>query len=497
MSLSLDLDHPDADGKPVYHRIADSIRRSVLEGRLHEGARLPPIRALAGELKVNRDTVSLAYDLLSREGLLEATVGRGTFVTTTEPALPAAPMEAPRLSSVVDRLLDFERARPGFGAADEAIPLHSLTPDPSLYPVQEFRRSLNRALTAGGSKLLMYGGHQGSPRLRQLIAARLCGHGLDVDANNIVVCQGASQGTALAVQLYAEAGDWVAVEEPTYHNVLGMLVGLGLRATPVPMTAEGPDLQALERTLARPEVKLFYTMPSFHNPMGTTTSVAHRRAVLDIAGRAGKPIIEDAFEMDLRYEGNPVAALAGLDQHGLVVHLFSFSKSLFPGVRLGAVTGQGRAVDGLLALKYTNDLSGALLLQAAVADFVESGGYERHLKSLRRTLRKRRDVLLTSLAAHMPREARWTRPEGGYQIWLELPSAVDTRLLLSEAQRDGVMFAPGYHFNHDGRPSSCMRLTTALANEHQIERGVELLGERVAAHLRSANRVRGERAVHV
>ena len=493
----LNLEHPDAAGKPVYHRIADAIRRSVREGRLGEGERVPPIRALAGELGVNRDTVSLAYDLLSREGLLEATVGRGTFVSATMPEPSAAPVAPPRLSSVVERLLDFERARPGFGGADGAVALHSLVPDPSLYPVQEFRRALNRALAAGGSKLLVYGGHQGSQRLRELIAARLQGHGLDVDAGNVVVCQGASQGTALAVQLYAQAGDWVAVEEPTYHNVLGMLVGLGLRATPVPMTPDGPELQALERTLARPEVKLFYTMPSFHNPMGTTTSIAHRRRVLDIAQRAGKPIIEDAFEMDLRYDGKPVSALAGLDRHGLVVHLFSFSKSLFPGVRLGAVTGQGRAVDGLLALKYTNDLSGAMVLQAAVADFVDSGGYERHLKSLRRTLRRRRDVLLESLERHMPRDAWWTRPEGGYQVWLELPSSVDTRLLLSEAQRDGVMFAPGYHFNHDGRPSSGMRLTTALANEEEIPRGVALLGDRVARHLRSATRSRRELAVHV
>ena len=203
------------------------------------------------------------------------------------------------------------------------------------------------------------------------------------------------------------------MEEPTYHNVLGVLVGLGLRAAPIPMTHDGPDLEALERTLARPEVKLFYTMPSFHNPMGITTSVPRRRALLEVASRLGKPIIEDAFEMDLRYDGAQVPPLAAVDTHGIVVHLFSFSKSLFPGVRVGAVTARGRAVEGLLALKHATDLSGSLILQAAVAEFVGSGEYEAHLKRLRSALRERRDVLLDALEKALPESARWTVPEGG------------------------------------------------------------------------------------
>ena len=481
----------------MYRRIADAFHKAVASGQIAPGERLPTIRALAAHLGVNRDTVSLAYEHLAREGLVEATVGRGTFVRLRADEVPAHSASPPQLSTVVERLLDFERAQPGFTGADGAVPLHSLIPDPSLYPVKEFRRSLNRALNRGGSKLLVYGGHRGNHPLREAIAGRLRDQGIGIDAGNVVLCQGASQGITLALQLYTQAGDWVAVEEPTYHNVLGVLVGLGLRATPIPMTPDGPDLQVLERTFARPEVKLFYTMPSFHNPMGTTTSLSHRTELLRIAAEAGKPIVEDAFEMDLRYDGRPVAPLAGLDRHGVVVHLFSFSKSLFPGVRVGAVTARGRAVDGLLALKYTNDLSGVLVLQAAVADFVTSGAYERHLKSLRKTLLKRRDALLECLQREMPDHAWWTRPQGGYQVWLEMPYQVDSALLLEEAQRAGVMFAPGYQFNHDGRRSSGLRLTTALADEAEIERGIRLLAALTRRHLRSAGRERRELAVHV
>ncbi len=471
----------DANG-PLYVQIAGQIRAQIATGRLVAGERLPAIRALAKRLGVNRDTVSLAYDLLARDGVVEATVGRGTFIRERAFAAEARPGGAP-LSALVDRLLDFERSRPSYAAGDGMVPLHSLIPDPSLYPIDAFSAALNRALDEGGTDLLVYGGKQGDARLREAIAARLAVHGIAAGADRVIPCQGASQGISLAMRLYAESGDWIAVEEPTYHNVLGVLVGLGLRPTPVPMTHEGPDLAVLERTLVRPEVKGFYTMPSFHNPMGITTSVAHRQALLEIAGRCGKPIIEDAFEMDLRYAGAPVPPLAALDEAGLVVHLFSFSKSLFPGVRVGAITAGGRAVRGLMALKHATDLSGALILQAAVAEFVLCGGYEAHLARLRGALRERRDALLGALEREMPPGARWTTPDGGYQLWLALPEAIDTRALLREAQDAGVLFAPGYQFHHDARPSNCMRLTIALAGAARIRRGVRLLGALVRAHL--------------
>jgi DNA-binding transcriptional MocR family regulator len=259
------------------------------------------------------------------------------------------------------------------------------------------------------------------------------------------------------------------------------------------MRENGLDLVALERALERPEVKLLYTIPTFHNPMGTTTSPGHRRALLDIAARCGKPVVEDAYEMDLRFEGRPVPPLAALDASGLVVHLSSFSKSLFPGVRVGAVVARGRLVDALLALKQASDLSDAMPLQAALAEFMASGAYDRHLAKLRRVLRGRRDALLQALEEWMPAATRWTQPEGGYQVWVELPEGTDTSELLADAVGAGVLFAPGAQFNHDGRPSRCLRLTFAMADEEGLRRGVAALGEvirrRGAAAPRRADRV--------
>jgi DNA-binding transcriptional MocR family regulator len=419
-------------GRPVYRQIADQIRAAIEADRLEEGSRLPPIRALARELGVNRDTVALAYEELGRAGVVESTVGRGTFVSRA--AVPAPAGFDAALSPLAERLVQLERARPRFGSGAAAAPLHSLVPDPALYPVDGFRRALDRVLRAEGSDLLLYGGPQGLLRMREVLAARLGEVGVARDPDELVLCHGASQGIALALRLFAG------------------------------------------RVLARPDVKLFYSIPTFHNPMGITTRTEHRRELLERAARWGKPVVEDAYEADLRFEGRAVPPLAALDDSGLVVHLSSFSKSLFPGVRVGALAARGRLVNALLALKQATDLSDAMPLQAALAEFVAEGAYDRHLARLRRVLRGRRDALLEALERELPPGSRWTRPEGGYQVWVELPNGIDTSELLPDAVAAGVLFAPGAWFHHDGRPSSALRLTFAMADEASLRSGVAALG---------------------
>ncbi|HTY18743.1 MAG TPA: PLP-dependent aminotransferase family protein [Myxococcota bacterium] len=495
MQISLDRGS-EGVASPVYQQIAAHFRAEIEGGRLAAGDRLPTIRELAGRLAVNRDTVALAYEELARAGLLESTVGRGTFVRRPAHAAAPEPIEPP-LAPAVERLLELDRTRPRYAAPSDAVPLHALLPDPKLYPVTEFRRALGRALAQGGSDLLRYGTAQGHPKLREVMAERLRAAGMRVGAGSIAVTQGATEGIALALRLFAAPGDAVAVEEPTYHNVLGALVALGLRAVPVPIRDGEPDLAALERALERSEVKLLYTMPTFHNPLGTTTSIAHRRALLALAARAGKPVIEDAYEMDLRYAGRPVPPLAALDERGLVVQLFSFSKSLFPGARVGCISAGERLVEALLALKQATDLGGALVLQAALADFAASGGYDRHLGRVRRALLRRRDVLLEALAREMPEGTRWTTPEGGLQVWVELPGGIDTADLLPDAVRSGVVFAPGFQFRHDRRPSSGLRLSLALAGEDEIRSGIAALGGVVRERLRAGGGAAADLGINV
>ncbi|MEZ4352050.1 MAG: PLP-dependent aminotransferase family protein [Myxococcota bacterium] len=497
---------------PVYQQIADQLRDQIDRGKREPGSRLPAIRALASELGIHRDTVAFAYEHLARAGRVEARVGAGTFVRSPDGRAEPRPVDPSResarpprhgaqrddgatvrganrtepeidlgLAPQIERLLALANTRPRYATGEGVVALHRLIPDPRFYPVDDFRACLDRALREEGPELFSYASPEGDPRLRAAIAQRFGRHGLRHSPEELVLCHGASQGISLALRLFAQPGDQIAVEVPTYANVLSALAGLGLSAAPVPMDAEGPDPEVLDRLLAKPEVKAFYTIPSFHNPLGTSASRARRHEVLEIAARHGVPIVEDGFELDLRFRGEDVPSLAALDQAGLVVLLTSFSKSLFPGVRVGALAARGRALEGLVALKHATDLSDALPLQAGLARFVESGAYDRHLERIRAMLRSRFDAIHAALEAEMPEGTRWTRPEGGYQLWVELSGEIDTRDLLADAARAGVIFSPGSLFMPDARPSRAMRLTVACADEAAIGRGVEALASVVRA----------------
>lgn len=485
--------HPE--DAPAYGRIAKRLREQIGSGKLAAGARLPTLRALAAQLGVSRDTVAGAYEALQGEGLVEATVGRGTFVCG--PAAVVQPLSAPALAPAVERLLARERLRPLVAGAGAVVPLHAIAPDPSLFPLAAFRRALHHVLSRDGAVLLQYGHAQGHKGLREVLAQRLRALGVEAGPGEILLTQGATEGIALALRLFASPGDSVALETPTYANVMSTVEALGLKAVPVPMRADGPDLEVLARVLARPEVKAFYTIPTFHNPLGLCTRVAHRRQLLEVAARAGRPVVEDAYEIDLRCEGRPVPPLAALAGHGLVLHLSSFSKALFPGVRVGWILAQGRALDALLALKRATDLGGSALLQAALAEFVARGDYDRHLLRVRRQMRARRDALLAALEPHLPAGSRVTRPEGGWQVWVELPEGVDTRALLPEALAAGVSFSPGDLFQVEPGPSRALRLSLASAGEQGLKAGAAALGRALAKAAAQPRRSPPVATIHV
>ncbi len=486
-----------ASGLPAYRQIADQLRRSIESGGRAPGERLPAIRALATELGVHRDTVALAYESLAEAGWVEARVGAGTFVRSTvaswaeaagqgegrlgrasDEAAPASPREVDlALSPQVERLITLENSRPRYAPGPDTISLHRLIPDPRFYPIDAFRECVDAAMREEGAELFSYASPEGDLELRRAMSERFGLFGIRHAPEEHVLCHGASQGISLALRLFTQPGDQVAVEVPTYANVLGAFAGLGLTPAPIAMDEQGADPDALDRILAKPEVKAFYTIPSFHNPLGTTTSLERRREMLAIAERHGVPIIEDGFELDLRFQGQEIPPLAALDEAGIVVLLFSFSKSLFPGVRVGSLSARGRTLEGLVALKHATDLSDAMLLQAGLARFVRSGEYDRHLSRIRKVLRARHRALDEALAREMPEGTTWTRPDGGYQLWVELPGEVDTRDMLADAARAGVLYSPGTHFMPDARPSNALRLTVACADEEEIARGIAALGD--------------------
>jgi DNA-binding transcriptional MocR family regulator len=478
--------------EPVTKQIVQYLRRAIDAGRLRAGTKLEPIRVLARELGVNRETVAAAYHELEILGLTESTVGRGTFVLARATAVGGreaseAPARQRPFEPVFSRrstaATSLAAVRIDYSAPAGVVHLERLIPDPSLVPDEDFRKALNRALRKGGPALYDYGDPRGLERLRRALVERLARSGIECAPDDVLITAGSTQGFAVAVQLFCDPGDAVVVESPTYPWALGALRSFGLRVAPVPIGEEGLDLGRLDAVLGRGDVRLIYTMPSFQNPTAVSTSLAHRRQLLDVAARHGVPILEDDFEKDLRVRGRGAPPLRALDRSGVVVYLGTFSKALFPAVRVGWLVAPRRIADAAATVKRLMDITTSPLLQAGLAQFLTEGGYDRHLRNAVKMAEDRLNAAEKALKAHLPPGSRYTLPEGGYLLWIHLPDAIDSAALLTAAKRAGVVYAPGQIFFPDEQPSSALRLSLAHASPSEIERGIRALGQVARAAL--------------
>jgi len=492
--------------EPVTKQIVEYIRRAIEAGRLGAGTKLDPIRVLARELGVNRETVAGAYHELEILGLTESTVGRGTFVLPRPDPAPAAaavggdggrPFE-PVLSRSVTAALGVSVLRAPHAVPAGVVHFDRLVPDASLVPRDEFRKALNRALLKGGSQLYEYGDPRGLERLRRALVERLTRSGVECDADDVLITAGSTQAFAIVARLFCDPGDTVVVESPTYPWACAALVSLGLHVSAVPVGNQGLDLDRLEAVLARGGVRLIYTMPTFHNPLGISTDLSHRRRLLELAARYAVPVIEDDFEKDLRLRGRGAPPLRALDTRGQVIYVSTFSKALFPAARVGWLVAPRRITDAALSVKRMMDITSSGLLQAGLAQFLKEGSYDRHLRRVVRELAQRLTAAETALEEFLPPGSHFVRPEGGYLIWVTLPETIDSYTLLTEVERAGAVYAPGQIFYPDARRSSALRLCVSQASVEDIQRGVRVLGEVARAALpRRAGRATTRQAATV
>ncbi|MBK8980441.1 MAG: PLP-dependent aminotransferase family protein [Planctomycetes bacterium] len=470
-------EHATAPQQGSAQRIAARFRERIRAGLLRAGERLPTIRSVAQEAGVTRATAQNAFRILQQEGLVESTVGRGTVVAERA-AAPGSIAGPPLSRAAVAAMLALQdgAALPPLSADTDALvaDLAGLQPDPALFPIEAFAACVVRVLRdsgrIGGS--LGYGSTAGDAGLREVLAQR---HGIG-DPERVLVTSGAQQGIELVIRTFASPGDAVAVSVPTYHQLFGVLASHGVELVPIDAPDGVADLDALARVLRRPDLRLFYVMPSFHNPTGVTLDAAQRRALVDVVAATDVPILEDEFEGELRFAGSEPPSLAELDPRRLTITVRTFSKALFPGLRIGWIEAPQELVAPLRALKRFSDLESSPLLQAALRDFVVEGALDRYLTVLREALRERHDAADRALRAHMPAGCRWRRPDGGLSIWVELPPDADADRVATRAALAGVQVTPGRLFDPLRRPSRGLRLALSRVTPAAIDSGIEILG---------------------
>ena len=483
--MSLDLTLERQTSQPLYRQIADHVRDRIADGALPPGTQLPTVRAMAAQLGVTRLTVQTAYAELQSGGWVEATTGRGTFVSAAaQAARHIANRTVPFTADVViDDMIHI-------GHVAGMRSMANASPDPRLAPTDEFWHVL-ADMRPQASVLTEYGAIQGDAELRIELSTLLRERGVQAIPGDILVTDGATQALSLLTQALCRQGDTVLVEQPTYLSFLNLARMHGVQAVAVPLDDQGPEPEALERLVVQMRPRFLYTIPTFHNPTGRNVSVARRRTLLELAARYGFLLVEDDIYARIAYDGPPPPTLMSMDEAESVVYVSSFSKTLMPGLRIGYVVAPPALQRRLLDLRRASDLCGPPLLQRAVAEYVRRDGIKRYLRKVLPIYRERRDALLGALAATMPPGVRWTQPEGGFCCWLTLPPHPIYDDLYAAALRQGWAFAPGSVFQAPGgeAPEQALRICFGQQEPAAIRSGVGVLAQLIRARMEAAGRL--------
>ncbi|PYM60025.1 MAG: PLP-dependent aminotransferase family protein [Candidatus Rokuibacteriota bacterium] len=480
----------------LFLQIKRHVERLIADGILGPGTKLPATRDLARTLGVNRTTIATAYDALVADGWARAHVGQGTFVADRAAPRPAErPAAGPlawegSFSRGVRRLLDDIRRRtgPDVSVGPGLVSFLGASPDPTLFPTEEFRRALNHVIKREGAALLEYHPVAGYAPLRRYLAAWLVRHGIEVREDEVLVVNGSQQGLDLIARALIDPGDVVLIEEPTYPGAIQVFAAAQAELVPVPVGPGGLRVDVAATLIEKHRPKLLYCQPSGQNPTGVSLDPAARLALLDVAVRHRLPIVEDGFGAPGEAEGAR-APLRALDRHGLVIHLGTLSKVLFPGLRVGWMVVPGPLAAPLLRIKQLADLNTGALLQAAVFRFCQGRRLERHARLIRAEYRSRRAALLGALERGLVPESAWSVPdESAFSLLLTLPEGVDAAALLPRAIDRGIAYAPGSFFFLGERGARALRLAYAALPGPRIDEGVRRLGDVVREALKHRRR---------
>lgn len=449
----------------IVHRLRDRI----VQGDLKPGDRLPTTRALAAELGVGRSTVVRAYERLSREGWIAGEVGRGTSVR----GIPAEPMSTPNW----DAILASSAAIPDREYGDlfqlisrsDCISLAGGLPATEFFPIDLYQDIAAQVLRDSGSQILQWCPVDGYPPLRSLLA-----DSIGASPDNVLVTAGSTQGIHLVAQAMIDPGDLVLVEAPTYPGALKAFVQAGARVIGVPTSHAGMEMDVLADLLKTSRPKFIYVVPTHQNPSGGTLPIDQRHRLLSIAAEYRVPIVEDDAYRSIWFDTEPPPTLYELDRHELVLYISTFSKVLFPGLRIGWIAVPHPVAQRMGALRNLFDLFVNGPAQASLYAFHRKGLLDRHLRSVRPRYAERCRHMVTDLQRFCP-ELEYVVPRGGFFIWAQLPDGIDSRDLLRQAVSCGVSFLHGglFHAGHGGEHS--IRLTFAAQSEDAIHAGVRRL----------------------
>ncbi|HET6923181.1 MAG TPA: PLP-dependent aminotransferase family protein [Anaeromyxobacteraceae bacterium] len=479
----------------LYERVAAEMGDLIERGTYRTGDRIPSIRGLARQRRVSINTVMEAYAQLENRRLVEARPQSGYYVACrlAEPA-PAPDPRAAR-QGLAPAEVDLGRgplevmrrlADPGL------VPLGRGAPNVELLPAERLARMLASEARRFRDESVSYAGRKGLKRLRTQIAQRSVAAGCRLGPDDLVVTSGCVEAVTLALQATCQPGDTVAVGSPVYYTFLNSIQWLGLKVLEIPSSArEGLSLPVLDYALRHHPVKVCLAISNFSNPLGSVMSDGHKEELVRLLARRDVPLVEDDVYGDLGFGPHRPRSTKAFDEKGLVLHCSSFSKTLAPGYRVGWMA-PGRFQEKVERLKALFNIATASPTQLAVAEFLTSGGYDRHLRTVRRIYARNVAEMRAAVGRWFPAGTKVTRPEGGFVLWVELPGETDAFEVYQEALRRGIGVAPGSLFTIGDGFRSCLRLGAAHWSE-RVARAVRTVGSIAGAAAADPPRARKAR----
>ena len=482
---------------PLYRQLYERLRSSILSGHLVAGTRLPSTRVLASSLGVSRTTTALAYELLLLEGYIESRVGDGTRVAHLQPeqlfqgdrnaqgldASDTAETPPPAFARRGQVLIDMPYPEGFYG--EQARRGRSLflagQPDVTYFPYETWAKLVARHARHSLQAVSFYQYVQGYLPLRQAIATHIgVTRGVHCSPEQIILTTGAQGALDLVARVLLDPGDAAWVEDPGYSGARGALLAAGAKLVAVPVDGEGLDVEA-GRQLC-PGARLAIVTPSHQFPTGVTMSLSRRLALLEWSREAHAWIVEDDYDSEYRFSGRPLEALQGLDRAGRVLYIGTFSKVLFPSLRLGYLVAPPELLKGLIATHRLIAVHLPLLEQMALTDFIAEGYFARYVRKMRQLYNERRNTLVDALTRELSTILDVTVPEAGMHLVVWLPSGMDTQAAAQWAAASGLHVLPISHFSLRALSRDGLVLGFANASPQELRAGVHTLALALEAH---------------
>jgi DNA-binding transcriptional MocR family regulator len=466
-----------ASGKvPLYEELAGKIAYLVETGTFRPGDRIPSVRELSRQRQVSINTVMEAYKLLEDRRILEARPQSGYYVCGRLPAVPDDPViMKPTISPTTISTGELALMVLRDTLNPRLIQLGAAIPNPDLLPIDKLNRMLSSEARRYKSQSVSYAIPPGIEKLRTQVAKRALGAGCTLRPDEIVITAGCVEAVSLSLRVTCRPGDTVAIESPSYFNFLQLIQELGLRALEIPATPrEGMSIEALRYALEHNPVRACLVISNFTNPLGSLMPDSKKRELAELLAKHDIPLIEDDIYGDLPFANERPSVAKAYDRKGTILLCSSFSKTLAPGYRVGWIA-PGRFQPEIERLKVLANIATASPTQLAIAEFLANGGYDHHLRSLRRAYANQVALMGEAIGRHFPPGTRVTRPAGGSILWLELPEYVDAVELYGDALKEGITIAPGPIFSATGKYRNNIRLNAAFWSE-RIELAIKTLG---------------------